>query len=56
MKHRNINKLLLTIYICAGSTFAVYAQTSTEAVLRQIETNNPQLKAAAAEVEAEKLG
>lgn len=55
MKHRNINKLLLTIYICAGSTFAVYAQTSTEAVLRQIETNNPQLKAAAAEVEAEKL-
>ena len=55
MKYRNINKLLLTIYICAGSTFAVYAQTSTEAVLRQIETNNPQLKAAAAEVEAEKL-
>ena len=55
MKYRNINKLLLTFYICAGSTFAVYAQTSTEAVLRQIETNNPQLKAAAAEVEAEKL-
>lgn len=56
MKHLNINKLLLSICICAGGIISASAQTSTEAVLRQIETNNPQLKAAAADVEAEKLG
>ncbi len=55
MKYLNINKLLLAISICAGGIISASAQTSTEAVLRQIETNNPQLKAAAADVEAEKL-
>lgn len=55
MKYQDINKLLLSICICAGAAFSASAQTSTEAVLRQIEENNPQLKAAAADVEAEKL-
>lgn len=55
MKYQNINKLLLSICICAGAAISASAQTSTEAVLRQIEENNPQLKAAAADVEAEKL-
>lgn len=55
MKYQNINKLLLSICICVGAAISASAQTSTEAVLRQIEENNPQLKAAAADVEAEKL-
>ena len=54
MKHLNTNKLLLTICICAATSFAATAQTSTETILRQIEANNPQLKAAAAEADAEK--
>lgn len=55
MKYQDINKLLLSICICVGAAISASAQTSTEAVLRQIEENNPQLKAAAADVEAEKL-
>lgn len=55
MKYYKINKLLLVICIFAGSVFHASAQTSTEAILRQIEENNPQLKASAAEVDAEKL-
>ena len=55
MEYLNINKLLLSICICAGGIISASAQTSTEAVLLQIETNNPQLKAAAADMEAEKL-
>ena len=55
MKYQNINKLLLAICICAGAAISASAQTSTEAVLLQIEENNPQLKAAAADVEAVKL-
>ncbi len=51
----NINKLLLSFCICAACTVSTTAQTSTEAVLRQIEANNPQLKAAAADMDAEKL-
>ena len=55
MKYQNINKLLLSICFCAGAAISASAQTSTEAILRQIEENNPLLKAAAADVEAEKL-
>lgn len=55
MKYQNINKLLLSICFYAGAAISASAQTSTEAILRQIEENNPQLKAAAADVEAEKL-
>ena len=55
MKCQNINKLLLAICICAGSSYGTSGQTSTEAILRQIEANNPQLKAAAADMDAEKL-
>ena len=55
MKYQNINRLLLTIFICAGAAISVSAQISTKVVLRQIEENNQQLKAAAADVEAEKL-
>ncbi len=46
---------MLSICIFAGCAVSTTAQTSTEAVLRQIEANNPQLKAAAAEMDAEKL-
>lgn len=55
MKYLNTNKLLLALYICAATAFAASAQTSTETILRQIEANNPQLKAAAAEADAEKI-
>ena len=55
MNYLNINKLLLVICICAVTSFAATAQTSTETILRQIEANNPQLKAAAAEADAEKI-
>ncbi len=55
MKYLNITKLLLVIYICVATSFAAKAQTSTETILRQIEENNPQLKAAVAEADAEKL-
>ena len=55
MKYLNRVKLMLTISICAATAFDASAQTSTEAILRQIEENNPRLKAAAADVEAEKL-
>ena len=55
MKYQNINKLLLSICFYAGAAISASAQTSTEAILRQIEENNPQLKAAASDVEAEKL-
>ena len=55
MKHLNITKLLSVICICAATTFAASAQTSTETILRQIEANNPQLKAAAAEADAERI-
>ena len=55
MNYLNINKLLSVICICAATSFAASAQTSTETILRQIEENNPQLKAAAAEADAEKI-
>lgn len=55
MKYHRINKLFLAVCICAVSVHQASAQTSTEAILRQIEENNPQLKASAAEVDAEKL-
>ncbi len=55
MKHLNITKLLSVICICAATAFAASAQTSTETILRQIEANNPQLKAAAAEADAERI-
>lgn len=55
MKYLNITKLLLSTCICAGAAISASAQTSTEAALRQIEANNPQLKAAAADMDAEKL-
>lgn len=55
MKFHRINKLFLAVCICAVSVHQASAQTSTEAILRQIEENNPQLKASAAEVDAEKL-
>ncbi len=55
MKYLNTNKLLLALYICTATAFAASAQTSTETILRQIEANNPQLKAAAAEADAEKI-
>ena len=45
----------MVICICAVTSFAATAQTSTETILRQIEANNPQLKAAAAEADAEKI-
>ena len=55
MNYLNINKLLSVICICVATSFAASAQTSTETILRQIEENNPQLKAAAAEADAEKI-
>ena len=55
MNYLNINKLLSVICICAATSFAATSQTSTESILRQIEENNPQLKAAAAEADAEKI-
>ncbi len=55
MKYLNITKLSSAICLCAVATFSVSAQTSTETILRQIEENNPQLKAAAAEADAEKI-
>ena len=55
IKYFNISKLLLITCIIATSTSGVRAQTSAEDVLRRIEANNPGLKAAAAEVEAQKL-
>ena len=55
MKYLNITKLLSVICICVATSFGTKAQTSTETILRQIEENNPQLKASAAEVDAEKL-
>ena len=55
MKYLNITKLLLVICICVATSSAAKAQTSTETILRQIEENNAELKAAAADVEAEKL-
>ena len=55
MNYLNINKLLSVICICASTSFAATSQTSTESILRQIEENNPQLKAAAAEADAEKI-
>ena len=55
MKYLNIIKLLLVICICVATSFAAKAQTSTDAILRQIEENNPQLKAAAVEADAEKI-
>ena len=55
MKYLNITKLSSAICLCAVATFSVSAQTATETILRQIEENNPQLKAAAAEADAEKI-
>ena len=55
IKYFNISKLLLITCIIAASASGVQAQTSAEDVLLQIEANNPVLKAAAAEVEAQKL-
>ena len=55
IKYFNISKLLIVTCIIATSTSGVRAQTSAEDVLRRIEANNPGLKAAAAEVEAQKL-
>ena len=55
IKYFNISKLLLTTCIIAASASGVRAQSSAEDVLRKIEENNPQLKAAAAEVEAQKI-
>ena len=55
IKYFNISKLLLTTCIIAASASGVRAQSSAEDVLRRIEENNPQLKAAAAEVEAQKI-
>ncbi len=55
MKYLNITKLLLVICICVATSFATKAQTATDDILRLIEANNPQLKAAAAGVDAEKL-
>ena len=55
MKYLNITKLSSVICLCAVATFAASAQTSTETILRQIEANNPQLKAAASEADAEKI-
>ncbi len=55
MKYLNITKLSSAICLCAVATFSVSAQTATETILRQIEANNPQLKAAASEADAEKI-
>ena len=55
IKYFNISKLLLVTCILAASASGVRAQTSAEDVLRRIEANNPGLKAAAAEVEAQRL-
>ena len=55
IKYFNISKLLLVTCILAASASGVQAQTSAEDVLRRIEANNPGLKAAAAEVEAQRL-
>lgn len=55
IKYLKIQSLLLTTCIYAASASGICAQSLTDAVLRQIEKNNPQLKAAAAEAEAEKL-
>ncbi len=51
----NITKSLIAICFCSANAFTAPAQTSTDVILRQIEANNPQLKAAAADVETEKL-
>ncbi len=55
MNYLNTTKLLLAICLGSVNALTASAQTSTEVILGQIEVNNPQLKAAAAEAEAEKL-
>lgn len=55
IKYLRIKSLLLVTCICAANAAEIGAQSHTDAVLRQIEKNNPQLQAAAAEAEAEKL-
>lgn len=55
MNYLQIYKPLLVIFLCAGAAANLDAQSPTEAVLSQIEKNNPQLKAAAADAEADRL-
>lgn len=55
MNYLRIYKPLLVIFLCAGAAASLDAQSPTEAVLSQIEKNNPQLKAAAADAEADRL-
>lgn len=55
MNYLRIYKPLLAIFLCAGAATSLDAQSPTEAVLSQIEKNNPQLKAAAADAEADRL-
>lgn len=55
MKYLNINRLLLIICISAAGTVHTSAQSSVDEILKQIESNNPTLKAAAAQAEAQRL-
>ena len=55
MKYLNINRLLLVICISAAGTVHTSAQSSVDEILKQIESNNPTLKAAAAQAEAQRL-
>lgn len=55
MKYLNINRLLLIICISAACTVHTSAQSSVDEILKQIESNNPTLKAAAAQAEAQRL-
>ncbi len=55
MKYLNINRLLLIICISAAGTVHTSAQSSVDEILKQIESNNPTLKAAAAQAEVQRL-
>lgn len=55
MKYLNINRLLLIICISAAGAVHTSAQSSVDEILNQIESNNPTLKAAAAQAEAQRL-
>ncbi len=55
MKPQSMNIIACLVCIISSSVSGAVAQNTTDEVLRQIEMNNPQLKAAAAEAEAEKL-
>lgn len=55
MKYLNINRLLLIICISAAGTVHTSAQSSVDEILKQIESNNPTLKAAAAQAESQRL-